>query len=423
MSSITFATNTGPNTLEYTKLLLKSLKENLDSDEHEILVFVDKDNDNTLEYLKSVKNDFKDLKIVTHTVTPILGPERNSNLIVELAKHDIVSYLQSDMVVSKHYDTEILKHLKPDMILSSTRIEPPLHGPSDLTFTMNFGLSPEDFKWDEFVSYANTVKSDKIVDYFFAPFTVYKETWSKLGGYDTNFRRSRCDSDLVQRALYLGIEVKQTYAANVYHFTCVSSRGKNWFDTKNTEAQKKVQMQELADQVEMRRFIRKWGNFSHIERLPFKLDVDFVVLGDTQQSTSLAYNLEPFGSRVWVSSQNVKDELLNSCKLEHTYANKLYGFSDEDWSKSEQYYNHTNYDNIFCIGEPSNYSIKILIDPKKEIGEFLKYVNSLRDMLIDSEPGYYQLGGVDIHINKITEIAPSLQVVNPEFDLNLLNYN
>ena len=178
MEKITFATNTGPGTLEYTKLLLRSLRENLDSDQHEILVFIDSDNDGTLDFLRSVKKDFKDLKIVTHKIKPILGPERNSNLIVELAKHDIVSYLQSDMVISKHYDTEILKCLEHDMILSSTRIEPPLHGLSDLTFTMDFGLTPEEFKWDDFLSYADTVKSDKVVDYFFAPFTVYKQTWS-----------------------------------------------------------------------------------------------------------------------------------------------------------------------------------------------------------------------------------------------------
>jgi hypothetical protein len=55
---ITFATNTANNTLEYTKLLLKSLKENLDNKQHEILVFIDSDNDGTLEYLRSVKKDF-----------------------------------------------------------------------------------------------------------------------------------------------------------------------------------------------------------------------------------------------------------------------------------------------------------------------------------------------------------------------------
>jgi len=421
MDKITFATNTGPNTLEYTKLLLKSLKENLDSDEHEILVFIDKDNDGTLEYLKSVKDSFKDLKIVTHSVKPVLGPERNSNLIVELAKHDIVSYLQSDMVVSKHYDTEILKHLDRDMILSSTRVEPPLHGLSDLTFTMDFGLTPEEFKWDEFLLYADTVKSDKIVDHFFAPFTVYKQAWNKLGGYDTNFRRSRCDSDIVQRALHLGIQIKQTYSANVYHFTCVSSRGKNWFDAKDEKAQKRAQTQHLADQVEMRRFFRKWGKFSHMDKLPFKYDVDFVIKGNSPQLTNLAYDLEPFGSRMWVASQDVKRSLLDRCKLEHVYANELYGFEQMDWEASKKFYNHTNYDQIYCVGEPSSYSIKITIDPTKDVREFLQHIGSLREMLENSEPGDYNLGGAEVCVRELKEVVLPLTISNPTFETNLLN--
>ena len=421
MNKITFATNTGPNTLDYTKLLLKSLKENLDSDEHEILVFIDKDNDGTLEYLKSIKKDFKDLKIVTHTVSPIVGPERNSNLIVELAKHDIISYLQSDMVVSKHYDTDILKHLEPNMILSSTRIEPPLHGPSDLTFTMNFGLTPEEFKWGNFTSYANTIKSNKIVNYFFAPFTVYKQTWNKLGGYDTNFRRSRCDSDIVQRALHLGIEIKQTYNANVYHFTCVSSRGKNWFDKADEKAQKRIQIQNLADQVEMRRFFRKWGNFDHNNKLNFKYDIDFVIKGNSPQLFNLAYDLEPFGSKMWVESQEMKNLLLEKYKLEHDYANELYGFSSIDWENSKKYYNQTNYDAIFHVGEPDKYHIKITIDSQKDPREFLQYILHLRDILDSNESGKYEFGGIEIDIKELKVVIPDLKVINPIFESSLLN--
>lgn len=420
MEKITFATNTGPGTLEYTKLLLRSLSENLDSDQHEILVFIDSDNDGTLEYLRSVKESFKDLKIVTHKVKPILGPERNSNLIVEMAKHDIVSYLQSDMVVSKHYDTEILKCLEPDMILSSTRIEPPLHGLSDLTFTKDFGLSPDEFDWDGFVAYADTIKSDKVVDYFFAPFTVYKQAWNKLGGYDTNFRRSRCDSDIVQRALHSGIKIKQTFSANVYHFTCVSSRGKNWFNTRDEKAQRRVQTQQFADQVEMRRFLRKWGGFSHTDKLSYKYDVDFVIKGDSPQIANLAYDLEPFGSRLWVSSQDTKDNLLRRCELEHYYANELYGFREEDWEASKQYYNHTNYDQIFCVGEPEDYNIKITIDPKKDIKEFLQHVGSLRIMLEGSEPGDYELGGASVNLRELREVIPPTQIINPILDKDLI---
>jgi GT2 family glycosyltransferase len=418
---ITFATNTGPDTLEYTKLLLKSLKENLDNKEHEVLVFVDKDNDNTLEYLQSIKKDFYNLKIVTHNVKPIVGPERNINLIVDLATHDIVSYLQTDMVVSKHYDTELLKHLQEDMILSSTRIEPPLHGPSNETYTMNFGLTPEEFEWNSFLSYADRIKSDKIIDYFFAPFTFYKQAWYKIGGFDTNFRRSRCDSDLVQRALHLGIQIKQTYNANVYHFTCVTSRGKNWYDSSDLKAQKKVQLQHQADTVELRRFLRRWGTFSHMDSLKYKYDIDFVIKGDTTELTRLAYDLEPYGSRVWVVSQSVKDDLLNMSESEHKYANELWGFNDNDWKASKQYYNHTPYNQIYCVGEPKDYSVKIVINSTNDTAEFLQYTQSLRSVLESVELGTYQLGSVEIHIKSLVEVVPPLQMTNPIFESSLIN--
>jgi hypothetical protein len=421
MKKISFATNTGPNTLEYTKLLLKSLKENLDYNEHEIIVFIDKDNDGTLEYLRSIKNDFHDLKIITHNVTPILGPERNPSVIVDAAKHDIVSYLQSDMVVSKHYDTEILKHLEHDMILSSTRIEPPLHGESSQTFTKDFGLSPDEFKSDEFLQFAETVKTDKIIDYFFAPFTFYKQTWDKLGGYDTNFRRSRCDSDIVQRSLHLGIQIKQTFAANVYHFTCVSSRGKDWFKKDNQKAQQRVNLQQMADQVEIRRFIRKWGNFNHGDSLLFKYDIDFVVLGDTQQSLKIAYELEPFGSRMWIENEQIKSTLLQICENEHQYANELYEFTDEDWKNSYPYYNHTDFNNIYHVGKPNQYNIKIEIDPTQNVNEFFQNVNLLNDILETNEPGDYELGGILISIKQLKKNIPSLHSNNPDFDMNLIN--
>ena len=325
------------------------------------------------------------------------------------------------MVVSKHYDTEILKHLTQDMILSSTRIEPPLHGTSNLTFTANFGLSPEEFQWEEFLVYADTVKSDAVVDYFFAPFTVYKQAWNKLGGYDTNFRRSRCDSDIVQRALHLGIQIKQTYTANVYHFTCVSSRGKNWFDQNNTAAQQRVQLQQTADAIEIRRFYRKWGKFSHTEKISFKCDVDFVIKGDTESALNLAYELEPFGSRMWVASQDMKDRLLERVSREHGPANELYGFSEQDWKLSEEYYRHTDYDNIYQVGEPTEYSVKVALSPDPTIQGFLQHIVSLRDILQDSEPGEYELEGVRLSVKEFRELPPMLQVPNPVFDMNLLN--
>ena len=263
MQNITFTTNLAKNTLEHAKLLLHSLKKNLDSDEHQILIFIDSDNENTLEYLLSIKSEFKDLTIIKNNLDIPIGYARNKTILTEYAKYDIVSYLQSDMVIGPHYDTEILKHVRPGRILSSTRVEPPLHGESPVTVTQNFGLHPSEFNLDKWNSFSDSIKRDELINYFFAPITYYKEDWIRLGGYDTVFRRSREDSDFVQRCLHAGIELVQTFSANVYHFTCVSSRGQNWYDQSDSEARKRVELQSYADRIELSRFLRKWGNFSH----------------------------------------------------------------------------------------------------------------------------------------------------------------
>lgn len=424
MRSITFSTNTAANTLEYTKLLLKSLKENLDYDKHEILVFVDSDNDGTVDYLKSVKKDFYDLKIITHKLKPIVGPERNINLIVELASHDIVSYLQSDMVVSKHYDTQILQDLEENCILSSTRIEPPLHGPSDKTFNVNFGITPEDFQWENFLYFSETVKSNKTLEYFFAPFSFYKKTWEKIGGFDTIFRRSRCDSDLVQRCIHLNIKLKQSFSSNVYHFTCVSSRGKNWYDKNNSVAQNRVQLQENADRIEIRRFIRKWGSFNHGESMLRKCDMDLVIRGDISGKEELVYSIEPFFSRVWFSNLETRDSVVRLNSDEQVFANQLYMFTDSDWEASKKYYNQTDYDSLYRVGEPTHPNVLIELDlsnadPRSD--EFLNNLTSLYQILEPMELGTYELGCARISINNLVDLSPSnLSMKNPEFDRNLL---
>ena len=60
MSQISFIVNTAINELNHIKLLLKSLKKNLDGSKHEILIFIDNDNQDTYGYLKSIKNEFFD---------------------------------------------------------------------------------------------------------------------------------------------------------------------------------------------------------------------------------------------------------------------------------------------------------------------------------------------------------------------------
>ncbi len=260
---ITFCISTARNELDHVKLLIQSLKENLSTLDHEIIIFIDNDNQGTFEWLLEQKSTLPKLKILRNILPVPYGYQRNVNELFLQASNDIVSYLQSDMVICKDYDVEILKRLEPGMILCSTRIEPPLHGNMGEKITYDFGLDPTKFDLKAFTEYAEDHKEDKMTEYFFAPFTLYKDVWNSIGGHDTMFRRSREDSDILIRLALNDIQIKQTWSALVYHFTCTSSRGPNWFDKNNNEAQQRAQMQQMADNVELGRFITKWGEFRH----------------------------------------------------------------------------------------------------------------------------------------------------------------
>jgi GT2 family glycosyltransferase len=427
MKQISFLINTSVNTLDHVKLLIKSLKENLVGKEHEVLIFVDSDNEGTVEWLREQMKDFYDLKIITHKVKPCIGYSRNNNLLVELAKHDVVSYLQSDMVISPNYDLDVLSELEDNCILSATRIEPPLHGVSDRTITKDFGTDPNEFKWDEFQSYSVTAKEAKTIEYFFAPFTFYKKVWMDVGGYDTLFRRSREDSDLLQRFIQAGVKIKQTFKANVYHFSCVTSRGKNWFDPNSEEAKQRVQTQNIADQVELMRFIRKWGRFNHGEEKILRYDMDLVWKGGNGDDL---VQVEYYFERVWVATQEIKERLLAfyNTRNEHQYANYLLKFSDEDWNEAKKFYNQTDYNSIIQVGEPENFNIKVEVDMTRQNGSLLKDGNLflsnlafLSDLIAPYDPGVYELGCATFHVkNKVNLGNNHIIVENPPFDHSLL---
>ena len=260
MKKISFCIPTCRNEKDYIALLLDSMEKNFDSLEHEIIIFVDSDNQNTFEFLKDRKNKFKDVRIFRNKLPVPICYQRNVNMMFETAKHEIVSLIQSDMVVGEHYDTEILRHLKNEKtIVTSTRVEPSLHPPSEEKYTKDFGLNPDEFDFTRFNKFVkDNINQEKTTYFWFAPFTLYKKQWVDIGGHDTLFRRSREDTDILMRFRLNQMEMIQSWSALVYHFTCVSSRGKDWFKQEN---QDRTKLQSVADNIELGKFFRKWKKF------------------------------------------------------------------------------------------------------------------------------------------------------------------
>lgn len=262
MTKFTFCINTARNEKAHIHLLMDSLLNGIDTNYHDILVFVDSDNQGTTEFLQSLKPLFPNMTIIKNNGDPV-GYAGNINYMFRKAKTDAVSYLQSDMVVCLEYDKKLDAHMADNRILCSTRCEPPLHTQTDnpVTFVRNFGYMPDEFKYEDFLKFAEANQDPaKLTNYFFAPFTLFKELWNDIGGHDVSFIKSREDSDIALRFALNGCEMKQCWNAIVYHFTCTSSRGIEWWKPENQERDK---IRQENDRKELERFVKKWGTFLH----------------------------------------------------------------------------------------------------------------------------------------------------------------
>jgi hypothetical protein len=417
MDNISFCINTARNELNHIKLLFKSLEVNLSTKEHEILVFIDSDNQGTFEWLLTQKSTFPNLKILKNHLPICYGYARNINEMFKQATNDIVSYLQADMVICKNYDIEISKHIEPNTILCSTRIEPPLHGNSGEKITYDFGLDPTQFDLDGFTKYAEGQKQSKFTEYFFAPFTLYKEIWNSIGGHDTQFRRSREDSDVLTRLVLNNIKIKQTWSALVYHFTCTSSRGPGWFDKNNTQAQQRAQLQQVADRIELGRFITKWGDFNHdLVKMKY-YNIEAYITGEDLNPTSFNVIQSHF-HKIYVDDLKIIDLLQEQYNQEQLPANQLLNISDENWNQYGYMYNKLNaVDRIKLIDLFKEADVVVKFDLKdinmQLYQEFISKIQYIVDNI--EEPGQYVYGPFAITLyNKIDRASEKIAINNPD---------
>lgn len=415
---ITFCIATAKNERSYIELLLKSLQNNTDIAKHEVLVFVDSDNQNTYEMLCEYQKRLPNLRIYNNTSKYPIGSQRNVSLMFNAASNDIMCYLQSDMVVGKDLDKYILQEIKEDIVLSLTRIEPPLHPPSPDKITKDFGRNPEEFRYDDFNKYVDSVIEQNLhyIESYFAPFAIYKSTWfDKLGGFDTQFRCSREDSDFAIRMGLNNIRAVQTWRALVYHFTCVSSRGKDWFlNTNNAKYENELQQQ--ADVQEIKRFIRKWGYFGHHYQpkydIALKIDVDKYV------DFELLMWIEPFFYRIIVNDLAVARELKNRVYFDsYYYSNLKWKYSLEHWVDVECWFHPTdfdqriiNYDVTSDVEVSCKYS-ELAAGLSTDVKEVITNINSLVHI---NEEGTFVYGPLTIQIKNKRILDPPKKVEIPK---------
>ena len=254
MEKITYCIPSKTN-LRYLKTCIPSIRKNAHRKDHDIIIFVDSDEDGTVEWLEEVKDEYN----LQYYVNPNLGKSlygigRAYDFCIEKSTTDIFTIFHADMMLGKDADLKAFNQLKEKTVVCSTRVEPPIHPNNGEKILLDFGMWPEEFKEEEFDKYVKKhLKDKKTTGGIFAPWMMYKSEYLEiLGGHDPIMHSCREDSDLFNRMLLAGFKFVQPWNSLVYHLT---GRGAGSFEG-DSERHKKWQEDMNKSTLA---FIKKWG--------------------------------------------------------------------------------------------------------------------------------------------------------------------
>ena len=391
MEKITFCIPS-KNNLRYLKTCIKSIRKNASRPDHEIIVFVDSDNDGTVDWLVENSDKYN----VDYFVNPKLGKElygigKAYDRCIELSTTDIFMIFHADMILGKDADYNAFNQLQKKTVVCSTRIEPPLHPNAGEKILMDFGVWPEEFKeeaFNEFVVREN--KSSQVTEGIFAPWMMYKEDYLTLGGHDPILKSAREDSDIFNRMLLAGFNFVQPWASLVYHFT---GRG-GQFQHGSVGQKKDEDWQQLMNNS-TREFIRKWGsNVKHTSLMkPIvspKYNIGFAVKHCNLQ---LLDALEPWCDRIYID-----DEMGVLFASYYEYEHKRTSYDLHKRVLTLGFQNPEEYDDI-----------TVEVDGKTFNNDDFQLIQLLPDILKEQgQPGKFKLGNLVIKVTRLTEVQEAL---------------
>ena len=276
----TISTN---NNLDYLKLAVKSIRQNAYYKDMPIIVHAENCNDGTFNWLDSNYINY-DLEYYIDQNNDPKGIGGGMNFCVDKVKTEFVNIIHSDMWIAPNQDLELLKlydNIEPSerLIASSFRIQPrifkndPDYRPGTVFVDVEeFGAYAEDFdasSFDEWSKEFSTMNDSlEVVKAGGAGFFCRVDDYKWIGGNDDLFRPASWeDKDLFIRMLLEGYTFKMIPQSVVWHF---SARGSHFRDEAKDKFFMKSKRQQEAEQVNIQKFINKWG------RLPEEDEATFV---------------------------------------------------------------------------------------------------------------------------------------------------
>jgi len=391
MDKITFCIPSKSN-LRYLKTCIPSIRNNAYRNDHDIIIFVDSDEDGTVEWLEQVKDEYN----LTYYINPKLGKElygigRAYDYCIEKSTTDIFMIFHADMMLGKDADLKAFNHLKEKTVVCATRIEPPLHPNNGEKILLDFGIWPEEFKEDDFNKYVEEHKElDKITEGIFAPWMMYKQEFMDIGGHDPIMHSCREDSDVFNRMSLARFKFIQPWNSLVYHLT---GRGAGSFDG-DEERHKKWQADMNKSTLE---FIRKWGqNVNHTSLMkPIvspKYNIGIILKNGNE---TLVKILEPWADTLYVDEGNVPTLIKN-------YIN-----SEQPNTAFDLFDRLKPYDN------EKNSEILVEVDGTSFDQQDFKILTQLPDIIKDSGSiGRFKLGNIIVEIIQMNEYQDKLIKIN-----------
>jgi hypothetical protein len=302
------------------------------------------------------------------------------------AKFDLVVAFHADMILGIDADLYLMNHYKPQSVVCSTRIEPPLHPPGPEKIVQDFGLWPEEIKWDDFNQFVvKTSKENetKTTKSSFAPWLINRNDHL---GHDPIFLSVFEDADLFRRFKLAGYETIQVWSSLVYHLTCRGGQFEHATETKDFQV--KSEAWQYKNQVSLLEYIRKWGGM-------------FKEYGPCEPRPNRKYN-------IGIQIKNCDLSILNT----EPYFNNM--SVDCDY---KPYIDHmqplSKFDLTNKFTKTLNNDVVIEFDLQLGNTEELNYIIANIEDIMDqiTETGSYKFGTVKLNINNIQVHNPKIKLI------------
>ena len=269
------------NNLDYLKLAIKSVRKNCHYKDMPFIIHAENCDDGTDEWLEENKDKYGLEIYIDHNKNP-KGIGGGMDFCVSKVKTEFVNIIHADMWCAPNQDIELLKLYDgldkgTRLIASSFRIQPKIF-PQDPDYRpgtvfhpiKEFGEYHYNFNseyFDEWAKEFSKMNDSLVRKGGGAGFFCRVEDYNYIGGNDPLFAPASWeDMDLFIRMQLEGYEFKMTTKSVLWHF---GARGSHFRDEAKDDFTKKSNRQQKAEQINIQKWLRKWGEMPNHDNHTF----------------------------------------------------------------------------------------------------------------------------------------------------------